>query len=46
MNNLFEKCDSIPNISNWNTSKVTNMSYMFSECKNISDVFNVDNMSN
>ena len=57
MNNLFEGCSSlysIPDISNWNTSKVTNMSYMFNECKSLLilpdiskwDISNVKNIKN
>ena len=36
MSGMFAECVlllSLPDISNWNTSNVTNMSYMFDGCK-------------
>ena len=38
MRNMFFECESLkslPDISNWNTSKVTDMSWMFGGCKNL-----------
>jgi len=34
---------SLPNISNWNTDKVTNMSYMFYECSSLTSLPNISN---
>ena len=36
MSGMFYNCNnlsSLPDISNWNTNNVTDMSYMFYECK-------------
>ena len=35
---MFNNCDNIPDISNWNISNVNNMGGMFSDCDNISDI--------
>ena len=34
---------SLPNISNWNTNNVTNMSYMFSYCKSLTSLPDISN---
>jgi surface protein len=39
MGHIFYGCkslSSLPDISKWNTNKVTNMSYMFCGCKSLS----------
>ena len=38
MNDIFSDCNSLtslPDISNWNTNNVINMSYMFSDCNSL-----------
>ena len=38
MNGMFYECyslKSLPDISNWNTSNVTDMSYMFDSCNSL-----------
>ena len=50
MMGLFNECSSLQslNLSNWNTSNVTNMGYMFTGCKNIKNLnlssFDVSNV--
>ena len=41
MSFMFFECKSLTNIdlSNFNTSKVTNMNYMFSECKSLIKIY-------
>ena len=44
MSSIFSKCislKSLPNIFEWNTQKVTNMSNMFSECSSLELLFNI-----
>ena len=38
MNHMFSSCSSLqslPDISKWNTEKVTDMSYMFESCRSL-----------
>ena len=38
---MFGECQSLsslPDISNWNTNNVANISHMFSECKSLSSL--------
>ena len=44
MKNMFYECSSLsslPNISKWNTNKVTDMSYMFYGCSSLSSLPNI-----
>ena len=44
MSCLFYGCKSLkslPDISKWNTSKVTNMSYLFGRCEKIEKIENI-----
>ena len=41
---MFNGCNSLislPDISNWNTKNVTNMSYMFSDCSSLISLPNI-----
>ena len=45
MSYMFYRCDSLlllPKISNWNTSKVNDKSYMFYGCKSLPEILNWD----
>ena len=53
MGSLFFNCNflkSIPDISNWNTEKVIDMSYIFGNCsiKDLPDIsgWNIENVTN
>ena len=46
MSCIFYECSSllsIPDISKWNTSKVTNISYLFGKCENIENIPDISN---
>ena len=54
MDSIFNKCSqlsSLPDISKWDTNKVTNMSYMLNECNELSSLpdiskWNTNNANN
>ena len=38
-----ENLESLPDISNWDTSNVENMSYMFCGCEKLTEIKGIDN---
>ena len=45
MSGIYSGCNfsSLPDISNWNTSNITNMSRIFSECRFLSSLPDISN---
>ena len=46
MSSMFYYCSSLkslPDISNWNTTKVTTMSFMFNSCSSITSLPDISN---